>query len=377
LIVALAAGSVVCPSAQRASGPPATASVPLLPVELRWAQDLSESPAADATADEDRIYVAVNDGTVRAYDRASGSMTWSRELTTRWPLVRAAGDLFVLSGTTLHRLDPIEGLTRQELMLPGTPSAAMTVDGDVVLVPIEPAMLVAVNVSTGAERWRAAVQAPVGAPVTIAGSRLVVPLANGHLAALSTRDGTLLWTRALRGALTRAAIAGNRAFAGSSDRHVYAVDLDSGDLVWMSPAWAAVIGVAADARHVYVVALDNIVRGLDGGNGNVRWREVLDTRPRGAPQLVDGATLVVPGLEPALTALDARSGTRLGTHAFGERADLAVSAATPLLLAPIQRGTTTVVLFTRSAMLAFGPADAPTPVEDATKNDGASGEPVP
>ena len=50
--------------------------VPLLPAEQAWTFMLDAPPSADGAMDEDRVYVPVQGGTIRAFERETGAQVW-------------------------------------------------------------------------------------------------------------------------------------------------------------------------------------------------------------------------------------------------------------------------------------------------------------
>jgi hypothetical protein len=84
-----------------------------------------------------------------------------------------------------------------------------------------------------------------------------------------------------------------------------------------------------------------MVRALNLDSGNREWRQVVPTRLTFAPQLV-GSTLLIGGIEPAVTALSTR-GDDAGKYELPETTFLAVA---PLVLDAPEPEDVVMVLFT-------------------------------
>ena len=144
-----------------------------------------------------------------------------------------------------------------------------------------------------------------------------------------------------RGHADAPVVIGDLVIVGSTSDDVYALD-SRGRLRWPWSGWADIVGITADADNVYVASLDNIVRALKLENGNRQWRKVVATRLVFPPQLA-ASTLLISGIEPALTALSVR-GDQVGTYALPEPAYL---AAAPLVLEAPDPESVTLVLLAR------------------------------
>ena len=128
----------------------------------RWSLDLERAPGS-AAADADGVVVTMGNEGVVAFDRAGGEV-WSTRVEgvgLDWPVI--ADDVVVL------------------------PTTRVAGDGD-------RAACVALDRSTGAERWQVEVGAGPVASVGAGGDTVVCASARGHLAAVG-RDGALRWTQ--------------------------------------------------------------------------------------------------------------------------------------------------------------------------------------
>ncbi len=143
------------------AGPRDCTPEPVL-ADARWSLDLERAPGS-AAADADGVVVTMGNERVVAFDRAGGEV-WSTRVEgvgLDWPVI--ADDVVVL------------------------PTTRVAGDGD-------RAACVALDRSTGAERWQVEVGAGPVASVGAGGDTVVCASARGHLAAVG-RDGALRWAQ--------------------------------------------------------------------------------------------------------------------------------------------------------------------------------------
>jgi len=321
----------------------AAAQVPApLPAEIAWTSSLDQPAAARATADDTRIYFPLTSGQIVALSRASGEQVWTADLKTTWPLVVAEESLYAVTEASLADIDPSTGRVRHRHPLPGEATGPVTRIGMLLLIPVQPSLLVAWDRRDSKEVWRQTFDGPVTlAPVVSGSGAAIVVAVRDRLSAASLSNGARQWTTVLEGTLTQPVVAGDRVIVGSTTDFVYAID-SRGKFDWKRSGWADIVGLTADADQVYVASLDNIVRALRLENGNRQWRKVIATRLAFPPQ-ISASTLLVGGIDPALTALS-RDGGLVGTYALPELDTLAVA---PLVLDASEPESVMLVLHTR------------------------------
>ena len=270
--------------------------------------------------------------------------------------------------------------------LGGHPGGPAVVAGDIVLVSIADLDLgaeggvVALDLSTGRERWRFQPGRDVRAPVAVEDGVVLVPASDGLLHGLDLPTGDLLWSADLGAGtptITRILHAPPVVDAGVAyigvHRNWAAVDVRSGEILWAhdpapgnttltSRSAAAlvddlVIGSVARGRNglfawerstgeerwrlavndsigihaspvsdgdaIYVVNGEARVIALDAASGDTRWRTQVvsgagnwDYSVLSTPALADGR-LFVPTLYDDLVALDVRDGQEIWRHAAG------------------------------------------------------------
>jgi outer membrane protein assembly factor BamB len=226
------------------------------------------------------------------------------------------------------------------------PLAPLALGRDMLLATIEPGEIVALLPETGAELWRRTLAAPPQHPPVVAGDAVYVTLADSRLVALSRLDGTPRWEQAVPGRLSAPIAATDRVYVGSDDNRLYAFDAERGMPRWSMAGGGDVLGGATGDGFVYYVSLDNIVRALNQGNGNQRWREATGTRPL-FPPIAVGGLVIVPGVSPAATVFNGRTGAQVGTMTVSQ-GNLIGPPLVDRSPAPFR---TTVVTLTREGIL--------------------------
>jgi hypothetical protein len=246
-----------------------------------------------------------------------------------------------VSDASLVELDRASGAVRRRQELPASPAGPLTRAGEVLLIPLQPALLIAWHTKDSREMWRQTFEAPITVPPAVnTGWGLVIVSSSDRVSGLALADGARRWTTQLAGTLMQPIITRDRVIVGSTSDDVYALDA-RGRWQWTWHGGADVVGVTADAEQVYVASLDHMVHALKPGKADQQWRKVVKTRLKFAPLLV-GSTLLIGGIDPALTAFSTRGGDA-GKY---ELPELAFLAAAPLVLDGAEPDGVTMVLFT-------------------------------
>jgi outer membrane protein assembly factor BamB len=319
---------------------------PLLPTETAWTLTLPSVPSAAAAMDDRRVYVPLRDARLVAIDREHGTLAWTRIIATAFPPLVHGGVVFALHGAALRALDTGTGADRWATVLDAPPILPLAAAGERLLIAIESGELLAVHAASGVTAWRQPLPvAPRFAPVT-QGTTAYVTLSDNRLLALSLADGSILWERPVPGTLSPPAVVGDRVYVGSTDNALHAFDAVNGRPRWRMPGGGDVLGAAPADDRIFYVSLDNIVRALNQGNGNQRWREETGTRPT-FPPLAFGGLVVVPGVAPAATVFNARTGAQIGTIAVSQGTLL----GPPLIDEALPPYRTSVVMLTREGVL--------------------------
>ena len=299
----------LCPEANAAQRdtPHKPLPTPLLPAEEAWNASLPSPASAAGTLDLQRVYIPLQSGQVIALNRETGMTEWSAELMSSWPPMISDGVLYVASASELFALRAASGEPLWHVSLDAKLMVAPALQGDMVVVLLEPDQLRALRLSDGSEAWRRPIPVPSASPSMRADMAGVVVASGNRVSRFGSSDGQLAWERELGGTLSAPFIAGDRVFVGSTDNYLYALDSSTGRLLWRFGTGGDVVGATADDRVVYFAALDNLLRALRRGNGNQIWKRDLATRTI-APPSTFGGIVVVSGNNPTLAAFNATTG---------------------------------------------------------------------
>jgi outer membrane protein assembly factor BamB len=240
-----------------------------------WVLATAGSLDADPVAAGDTLYLAGWDGRLRAV-AADGRELWSRDLGATLDAAPAvAGDLVIVQGweRTVVALDRSSGTQRWRFTYPPSKSddhrqGGLLTFGDLVLVPAWNGTLYALEVTTGALRWQVDGGQPLRARPGSDGTRIFLAAGDGTLTAL-TAAGEVLWRRTLPSPL-------------------------------LSEPAIIPGGVAVLTRAGLLVA-------FNPAGGELWRRDLAETCYYGAPVFAGGA-LFVPTAAGALWKIDAQSG---------------------------------------------------------------------
>jgi outer membrane protein assembly factor BamB len=214
----------------------------------------------------------------------------------------------------------------------------------------------AISKNDGAIAWCAKFARPFVANLFLQHGRLYALDAAGTLYALDAANGTTLWRYqthpTLRGAL---AVANEIIFFGASDGQVFALRAEDGKKLWRARTGGGVMALTPTREGLLVASLDNFAYLLGARNGNRIWKTQLAGRIEAAPLVADDAALFAPLSGDACVALSLRDGKPFNSLPVGEENN---TAAAPLL------SEQTVIITTRSGLLAFAPVEK-TPLKSA------------
>jgi outer membrane protein assembly factor BamB len=238
---------------------------------------------------------------------ADGRDAWTKELSSDVRLVAGDGMLFIASGEQLHALDETSGAERWSAAVPGATTGPAWSKGFVVFA--SGPELVACRSADGSEIWRQPVGHESALPVVIAGGRVIAALANGTMVVLDLVTGAIERRMLLTAKPGELAASEDRVYFGGDDGRFYAYRLTSEDPAWVSEVRVNIVGApVVDDRCVYAAFMDNAVRAFRRGPGSSCFSaRTLTGRPAVAP-LLSGAYIVVALTTGELVVLAARDG---------------------------------------------------------------------
>lgn len=257
---------------------------------------------------------------------ASLDVRWSTgpDVVAAPPAFDADSAYVVTRDRALVAIDLDSGAERWRATVPATLAPA-TGDGSVFVVA--DGAVHAFVAATGAPRWRRPIEGvPAGPPYWDTGW-LLLSHENGDLAALRASDGASIWRQALSAPLAAApAPARDRLYLGLADDRVVAVELASGAPVWTVAVNGRPTGVTALDDQLLVGTAAGALISLDLVTGRVRWRWRPGAPIVGAP-VADDSRIYVASFDHILRALDRRNGALRWRRALTHR-----PAAGPVLL---------------------------------------------
>lgn len=287
---------------------------PLLPAEQAWTFMLDAPPSADGAMDEDRIYVPVQGGTIRAFERETGAPVWMASVETTWQPAVGDGRVYVAGRDALTALDASTGTESWVSALEQPLTAPPAWDTGWLIASSAAGEVRAIRSENGEIVWhRSLGVASRHTAVRAAAGLLVLALDGGRVVALNLATGEPLWEEVLPGTLSAPALAKDRVLIGSTNNFLYALDARDGRIAWKWRTGGDVIGADADADTVYVASLDNVLRAVNRSNGNQRWKTEIPTRPS-VPPIAFGNIVVLAGVAPQLDSFVGKTGAVQGNH---------------------------------------------------------------
>ncbi|OGL14712.1 MAG: hypothetical protein A3F92_03700 [Candidatus Rokubacteria bacterium RIFCSPLOWO2_12_FULL_71_22] len=216
--------------------------------------------------------IVSDEGTVRAFDVASGTMLWSRALPI--PTIAVdAGRVFVNTGLGdghLRALDVATGNILWSVAGVGNASSPPTVAGGIVFQnSAVGGTVLALDAATGAPAWSASVGTVISSPVANA-TQLFVGVQSSHFLALSQATGAVLWDTSLPGEIYAGGTVGDLAFALSFSGNVYAVNAATGVIEWSFAAGSCCTGVASADGRLFSSGSAGLFA-LDQATGALLW----------------------------------------------------------------------------------------------------------
>ena len=256
---------------------------------LRWKTDTSGTGGTPAVA-AGAIYLAPEDGSIRALDATTGKQ--------RWSYTRAVG-ISAQSG--------YDGYA--------------TVSGGVVYVTSDSGALFALDTATGKPRWVAtwpSTSDTLYAPPAVDGASVFVAASgpDGGAYALDAATGKTIWkTSHLMGFDARPLVVnGVVVFASQGPNTLVALDEKTGAERWSVGSAGINSPPVASGDLIYVAGADAIIRAFHASDGSPAWTfQTGGNAPSpllatGAAMALDGGTLYASSQGGAVYALDATTG---------------------------------------------------------------------
>lgn len=300
---------------------------------------------APPVAASGRIYALDAAAQVTAVSEKDGARVWQVELEPEDEDGRDGfggglaliGD-FLIAATGFGEVIGLRAATGERLWTyqVGSPvRSAPTVSDGLAVVVARDGSLIALEVGSGAERWRvvgleggASMLTGGGASPAISGEVVAAPFSSGDISIFRLRDGRQGWSQPLGAARRGSAmslisdvssspvIAGGRVFAGSVSGRLVSFDIRSGRRVWARDI-GAYNPVLVSGPTVFAVSEDARLIAMSAQNGSTIWELELprfddpddreDPFAYGGPVMAGGKLFVVSSDEKAFR-VDGASG---------------------------------------------------------------------
>ena len=292
----------------------------------------------------DTIYVAANDGQIKAINRLSGKLIWKAEIDSNLSggvgLYRDKLFLGTVDGRILMA-DTQEGEIIWSVRLTGEVLAPPQSNGEVVVVQTYDGKLSGLDFLTGEKLWTFDSNLPVltirgtGTPI-FSGSTVYASFANGRVLAFDSLSGSILWETRVAIAKGRSdiermvdidgamAIQGGQLFAASYQGRLAAIDLTDGSRLWQREI-SSITGTSLGFGNVYVVDDNGTVNAYLSDGQGLRWsQDALAFRDLSRPIPVSGYVAVVDfeGYLHLMSQLDGEFVGRARPDKNGARADM-------------------------------------------------------
>lgn len=211
---------------------------------VRWeTTDVGAAPTRP-TVHDGTVYVGDREGSaVSAIGLRNGEVDWQTPLDGAGGQVAADDDgVFLRAGSSLYRLDPLDGTLRWERVVEADGRDAPTLAGEAVIAANGPSSVAAWEADDGDHRWT--VDDPAGPRTAACVVDGTVYLAGAALTAVDLADGTVRWRRSIvdlaaavesiEGDLDAfgTAIATDDTVYAGLGRGLLAVDRETGDHRW-------------------------------------------------------------------------------------------------------------------------------------------------
>ncbi len=270
------------------------------------------APATDGV----RIYANDAEGTVSAFDLATGKQSWKVDLDVRIGAGVGAGSTAVVVVTESGMVIALDSSSGQELWRRQVSSEAVApaqLNRELVVVQLVNGKVTALDVNSGEHRWTYDSQVPslslrgTGAPV-VAADVTFAGFASGKLAALTNSNGKMLWEQRVaepqgRSELERMVdidgrplLANNMLYVASYQGRLVAINPFDAQVQWARDS-SSYHSPAAGFGNVYVVESNDIVQAFDARSSASVWTQpALANRAVSAPAVL-GNNLVVGDIE--------------------------------------------------------------------------------
>ena len=155
----------------------------------------------------------------------------------------------------------------------GAVNSSPAVYGGIVYVGSDDGYLYAINVATGALKWKSPTAGKIyySSPA-VSGTTVYVGSYSPNLWAINTANGAVRWTYGDGSVVYSPTVVGNTVYFGTNSGNIYALDATTGAKRWNSPTGGLVSATPAVANGiVYAGSHDGLVYAIDAVTGAQKW----------------------------------------------------------------------------------------------------------
>lgn len=276
---------------------------------------------ASAAVADGRVYAANLDGSLYAFDAASGDVIdgWPVDLgaSSQCSPTVAHGTVYVgTESGTIRAVDGTSGETQWRFETEGPVRGAPAVHDGVVYATSGDGVVYAIDAETGAETvWEFDTGQGVtgdvsirGGPAVTTGGTVTVYVANTGGVIYAIENGEQQWEHLVEAGQVQSTpvVASGSVYVGSVQSaagFLYALDAASGQRDWQFEAEGGILAApAATSDRVYVGSRDQSLYALNPGNGEQLWSFETDRQINSSPVVVDD-TVYVTNFSNSLYAL--------------------------------------------------------------------------
>lgn len=300
-----------------------------LVIEKCWDYPTGESVVVTISADEENVFTAFDNGTVKSLGLKDGRDRWSADLggkVTSNIVVLADRVLVVTSSveangtgesSTLRALSKETGLTLFSAKVPAAPKIYLVANTEVVIVFGSTGSAVGLT-HDGKPRWNFSTSSGIAAEPLVSGMGITIPLLDKSIQQIGFTNGETVSKHNGNGLPN--SVAGDndgRLFIGDERGRLYSTNAGSGDVNWKFKTGGRIDHLVSGDDRVYAASVDNFIYSISKVKGSVVWKKRLTARIDGRPLLWDSMLVVSSFGESSAAIIDIKDGKTLKTIEFG------------------------------------------------------------